>query len=333
MSRRAASIAPWLTKTTLALVLFALVPLALDLLGKRYYFQVANTALLFIILSASMNLVTGVTGLMSLGHAAFYAVGAYAAALCSTQLGWPFWATFLAGGVAAGFGGLLVALPTMRLVSIYFAVATLGFGMIINTAILNWVDLTRGPMGVSGIGPITLLGYTLRTQLSTYYVIAAVAAFTLWVCHRLSHSYYGNALRSLREDDQVAAAMGVKVTAIKIQVFCVSTFLAGLAGSLLAHSSGFISPDYFRFHESILVLSMVVVGGLGSLPGSVIGALIMILLPEFTRPFGDYRMIAVGLVMFVSIMFQPKGLFGEVAAVDMARGMLGAAWKDKAGWK
>lgn len=317
-------------------VVFIAIPLILEWFGKSYFYQLANLSFIFIILAVSMNLITGTAGLLTLGHAAFYGIGAYTAALLSTKLGWPFLLTLPASGLVAAFFGLLVALPTMRLVFIYFAVATLAIGEIIHVTLLNWVSFTRGPMGIDGVGPIEFFGWEATGHLGIYYVVAAVTAISIYAIYRLSHSYYGNAMRSLREDDQCAEAMGIDVVKIKTQVFAVSTFFAGVAGGLIAHTSGYISPDSFKFSESILILSMVVVGGLGSVPGSVVGALLLLLLPEAARDLGDFRQIAFGLVMFLAILLLPKGLLGEVSTLDFLRRQMGANWpgaKEKVGWR
>ena len=319
----------------LAALLFGGIPALLGLIGGGYPFQVGITALIFVTLAVSLNLVTGTAGLLSLGHAGFFGVGAYAAALASTKLGWPFLLTLpLAAAVAAAVG-VLVALPTMRLISIYFAVATLGIGEMIHVTLLNWVSFTRGPMGVRGIPPIEIGGFTLDGVVGGYYTAAAVAAIGIFAVHRLTHSYYGNALRSLREDDQCAAAMGLNPVRLKIEAFGVACAIAGAAGAVYAHTASFISPDSFRFEESILILAMIVVGGLGSLPGAVLGAVLLIVLPEVLRGFGDFRMIAVGMFMFLSILFMPKGLLGEASAIALFRRQLGAAWRGdiQAGWK
>jgi branched-chain amino acid transport system permease protein len=284
---------------------------------SSYFSQIALTTMIFVILAASLNLITGSAGLLSLGHAAFFGVGAYAAALLSTRLGWPFWLTLPAAAACAAAVGALVAVPTMRLTSIYFAVATLGIGEMIYVTLLNWVGLTRGPMGVRSIPSIRLFG--LESMALNLVVTAVVMLGALWVVHRLVHSYYGNSLRALREDDACADAMGIDVGRLKLQAFGIACALAGAAGSLFAHTTGYISPDSFRFGESILILSMIVVGGLGSLYGSVIGALILSVLPELLRDLGAWRMIAVGLVLFVSILFLPRGLVGEVSAIDLVR--------------
>ena len=316
--------------------LFVVLPGLLWASGSGYYFRIAQLAMVFSILSVSLNFVCGTGGLLSLGHAAFYGIGAYAAALASTRWGFGFALTLPLAGIVAGAIGVLVALPTMRLVSIYFACATLGLGEIIYVTLLNWVSFTRGPMGGPGIPPMRLLGFDLSGPLASYYTVACVTAASVWCLHRLTHSYYGNALRALREDDQCAEAMGLDTVRLKIEVFAIACFFAGIAGALEAHTGNYISPDYFRFGESILILAMIVIGGLGSLPGAIVGAVLMILLPELLRVIGDFRMIAVGMFMFLSILFMPKGLFGEISALALARRTLGGAWTGaaaKVGWR
>jgi branched-chain amino acid transport system permease protein len=300
----------------LGLALAALV-VGLIASGSGYFVQIAITTMIFVILAASLNLITGSAGLLSLGHAAFFGVGAYVAALLATRYGWSFWATLPAAAVAAALVGAVVAIPTMRLTSIYFSVATLGIGEMIYVTLLNWVGLTRGPMGIRSIPSIELFGWKgIECQLV---VTAAVMLGVLWLVHRLVHSYYGNSLRALREDDACADAMGIDTGRLKLQSFGVACAMAGAAGALFAHTTGYISPDSFRFGESILVLSMIVVGGLGSLYGSIIGAVILSVLPELLRDLGSYRMIAVGVVLFLSILFLPRGLVGEVSALDLIR--------------
>jgi branched-chain amino acid transport system permease protein len=322
---------------TLALlaILMLVVPAVGMMIGGGYIFRIATTVCIFSILTLSANLITGTTGLLSLGHAAFYGIGAYTAALLATALKWPVLLTIPVAGLVTACAGVMLALPTMRLVGIYFAVATLGVGEIIHVTLLNWVDFTRGPMGISGIPSLSVPGLPPNSDMAAYLVSALCLAATVGVVHRLTHSYFGNALRAVREDDQCAEAMGLNVVLLKIQVFGFSCFFAGAAGALWAHSTGYVSPADFRFSESILILAMIVVGGLGSLPGAIIGAVLLIGLPELLRPIGDYRMIVVGLVMFGSIMFRPKGLFGEVSAIELVRKRFGSSWRasDKLGWR
>lgn len=298
--------------------------LALVYADSGYAWRVATTALIFSLLAASANLLTGVSGLMSLGHGAIYGLGAYASALLCTQLGLPVWLALPLAGVIAAFIGLLVTLPTLRLVSIYFAVATLGIGEIIYIALLNWVDVTRGPMGITDI---PTLGSTRQSVI--FWETLAITLVCLYLIHRVMHSYYGNALRALREDDQCIQALGLSPFRLKSQVLLVSYFFAGIAGALWAHTTGYIAPDSFTFDQSVLILAMVVVGGLGSLPGAIIGAVLLIALPEVLRPIGDYRMFTVGLIMFLMILFRPKGLWTEAAALKLVRGWSGL----REGWK
>jgi len=316
-----------LVPIAIALLVFAVLPAGLAAFDRGYFYQVANVAMIFVLLSASMHLVTGVAGLLHLGHAAFYGVGAYTAALLTTKLGLGFTWTLPLSGLVAALVAFLVALPTMRLVSIYFAVATLAIGQMLYLVMLNWVDFTKGPNGIIVTKGLELFGFSLSGRLASYYTIAVVVMLCIVAISRLSHSYYGNALRSIREDDQCADAMGVRTIRLKMEAFTLSAFFAGIAGALWAHMTGYISPGDFKFSESILILAMVVVGGLGSLPGAVIGALLLILLPEGLRGMGDFRNIMVGLVMFLSILFLPKGLLGEVSALRLVRQQLGAAWR------
>jgi branched-chain amino acid transport system permease protein len=323
-------------KVAILLLSFVFIPSILYMLGYGYYFRLADIAWIYIMLAVSLNYITGTAGLLALSHGAFYGVGAYTAALLSTKAGLPFIVTFPLSGIIAGIIGGLFALLTARLVSIYFTVASLAIGEMLYLIILNWVGLTRGPMGIGGIPPISIMGYRLTGLVEIYLFIAAVSLTSVWVIYRLSHSYYGNAIRSLREDDRCCEVMGINVTRLKIEVFTVSTFFAGLAGGILAHTSGYISPDYFKIGESLLILAMVVVGGLGSVPGAIVGSLLLLLLPEVVRNVGDFRTMLVGVVMYVSILLLPKGLWGEIPAIEFARRQLGDAWRGtekKVGWR
>lgn len=319
-------------------VIFAAIPALLSFLGQGYLYQIATLALIFSLLAVSLQLVTGIAGLLHLGHAAFYGIGAYIAALAGADYGIGFTIGLPLAGLGAAAIAFVVALPTMRLVSIYFAVATLGIGQMIYLVLQNWVDVTKGPNGVILFSGIDLFGFEVDSAIGTYFVVATIVAASIWVIHRLSHSYYGNALRSLREDDQCADAMGIDTVRLKIEAFMISSFFAGIAGALWAYTTGYISPVDFDFAESILILAMVVVGGLGSIPGAIIGALLLILLPEALRSVGDIRNIIVGVVLFCSILFLPKGLFGEVPALNFIRRQMNGAWqgapdKQKVGWK
>jgi branched-chain amino acid transport system permease protein len=328
-SETARSSLPLVWTVALLAGILVVVPLILTFVGRSYLYQVANIMMIFALLAASMHLVTGVAGLLQLGHAAFYGVGAYTAAILASGFGLPFAVTLPAAGVAGALIALLVALPTMRLVSIYFAVATLGIGQMLNLVMLNWVSVTKGPNGILLFGGLKIFGFDFSKPAAAYFVVAAVVIVSIYTIHRLSHSYYGNALRALREDDQCADAMGIDTVRLKIESFTISGFFAGLAGALWAHTAGYISPPDFNFNVSILILAMVVLGGLGSLPGAIIGAMILIGLPELLREFkaGDLRNVIIGVVLFGSILFVPKGLIGEASALELMRRQFAGAWR------
>ena len=321
----------WLWTGLILTALFVLVPLLLSLAGRSYFYQIANTIMIFALLAASMHLVTGVAGLLQLGHAAFYGIGGYGAALLATHFKLSFVFTIPLAGLMAALIAFLVAVPTMRLVSIYFAVATLGIGQMLHVITLNWVPVTKGPNGILLFGGMKLFDIDFSKPVPAYYLVSVIVAACVYVIHRLSHSYYGNALRALREDDQCADAMGINTPRLKLESFTVSGFFAGVAGALWAHTAGYISPADFNFNVSILILSMVVLGGLGSLPGAILGAIILIGLPEVLREFkaGDFRNIIIGIVLFGVILFQPRGLIGEVSALDFIRNQLGLGRKTK----
>lgn len=290
--------------------IIGLVLIGVAAVDSNYVYRVGTTILIFTLLGTSANLLTGTTGLMSLGHAGIYGIGAYTSALLSTSVGLPIWATIPLAGVVAAILGVLITLPALRLTSVYFAVATLGVGQIIYVALLNWISVTNGPMGISDIPPL----FSVSTSV-TFWVTSAIVAVGVWLIHRVVHSLYGNVLRALREDDQCVQAVGLSPLLLKSQSLMISFFMAGVAGALWAHSTGYIAPESFQFDQSILILAIIVVGGLGSLPGAVLGAVLLTGLPEVLRPLGDYRMFTVGLVMFLTIVLRPSGLWPEVLAL------------------
>jgi branched-chain amino acid transport system permease protein len=315
----------------LALVL-VVVPGALALVGSGYFVRLAQLTLITIILTTSLNLLVGTAGLLSIALIAFYGIGAYTSAILATRYGVPFLVNIVASGVVAGFIGFVLAFPIMRLVSIFFAVATLGIAASFHTIVLNWSELTRGAMGIPNIPSLSAFGFDLSGPFASYYVIAIACIVAVTVIHRLTHSYYGNAVRAVREDEECARAMGIGAARLKIEVFTVSSFFMGVAGSLLAHTALYISPDMFQLIESILVLTAIVVGGLGSVPGAVVGALILVLVPESVRGLGDLRALAFGCVLFLSILLLPRGLFGEVSALSLIRRQLGAVRDGRRGF-
>lgn len=301
-------------------LLLALLPAGLSALGQSYLFRLAELSMIFVLLSCSLNLAAGTAGLVSLGHGAFYGVGAYTAGLVSLHTGVGIELSLPAAGLVTGLIAAAVAVPTTRLERLFFTVASLSVGEIIGVLILNWDALTRGPMGLRGVQTPSLFGLDLSSLLGTYYVIAIVTLLCLWAINRLTLSNWGGALRAVREDERSAGAMGMNAHRLKIVAFGVSAGCAGVAGGLLAHSTGYISPDMFGLDQSILILTMVVVGGLGSVPGAALGAVLLILLPELARSAGHFRMVLVGVVLFATIVLRPAGAIAEAATLRFFRG-------------
>jgi branched-chain amino acid transport system permease protein len=297
------------------LLVFALLPAAMGWFDSGYWFRLVELSLIFSVLAASLNLMSGSAGLVSLGHAAFYATGAYTAALLGSAFTAGLVLTLPASILVAGLFGAIVSVPMMRLLRVFFTVATLSVGEIANITMTNWDAVTGGPNGFTGINGFSIGPLDLSGRLATYYVIAVIALAVLWGIDRLAGSFYGNALRAMRDDEASAKAMGIAVNRLKVGVFAISGGLAGAAGCLTAHSTGFISPDMFGLDQSIVLLTMIVVGGLGSLPGAVLGAFILTIAPEMLRSAGHFRMVFVGLLLFLCIMLLPKGLLSEEFAL------------------
>lgn len=284
-----------------------LIPL---LAPDRYTVQVVLIGLIFAVLALSLNLVSGTTGLVSLGHAGFFGIGAYACALLTRNLGLSFWLALPAAGVIAAVVGIVLVFPALRLRGHYVAIATLGIGEIILVVILNWVDVTRGPMGLTGIPRPDLFGHVLADVRDFYWLVLAVLVAVIILLIRVDASHLGRTLRGVRDDEEAAAAQSIEIPYYKTLSFAVSLFVAGLAGALYAVFLTFVGPEPFSSAASILVLVMVVLGGMDSIPGAIAGALVVMVLPEIFRPLADARYVVFGLAILLLIHFRPRGLLG-----------------------
>jgi len=269
-----------------------------EILINDYYLQILIWVGINVIMGVSLNLINGFTGQFSLGHAGFMAIGAYVAASMTKLMGMPFALSLAAGGIAAAAGGLVVGIPTLRLAGDYLAIATLGFGEIIRVIILN-LDVVGGPRGLPGIPAHT-----------TFLWVYVIAAATVVVVRNLIWSRQGRALVAIREDETAAETMGVDTTRSKIMAFVVGAFFAGVAGGLYAHKITFIDPSQFDFMKSIEALVIIVLGGLGSITGTVMAAFVVTFLPEILRAFADYRMIIYSLMLILMMLYRPRGLMG-----------------------
>ena len=301
------------TRIWILLIIMILLP---KWVPNLYYQQIVNMALIFAILSLSLNILSGCTGLFCVGFVAFYGIGAYGAALLATRLQWPLLLCLICGGLISMAFSLLLGLPTMRLRGMYFAVATLAFGEIMYQLFVNWVSLTGGSNGVKRIPTPAWFGINFRKPGNYYYILLAAAVLIIILTRNLINSRPGRAMLSIRENDIAAEAMGVDVPKYKLLAFAASTFFAGIAGGLFAFYARYIDPTSFVNAESSAILAMMVVGGIGSISGSFIGGLVLSILPEMMRFLGNVRLVLYGLAVVVIIIFAPKGIGGLIEWID-----------------
>ena len=288
-----------------------LVPLAaLPFFAQGYIIDVTVLSGIYIILALGLNVVVGFTGLLNLGFVAYYAIGAYSFALLNTKLGMGFWSAMPLSVLITVLGGFLFAIPAVRLKGDYLALVTLGFGEIVHITLNNWDSFTKGPNGISGITPPSFFYLELSSLSSLYYLVLFFVVIAIVVMRRVRSSKIGRAWIAIREDEIATAAMGINNTMYKLYAVAFGAFWAGLAGSLFATKMRFISPESFTFMESVLILCMVIIGGIGSIAGVILGAVILVFLPEVLREVQLYRMLALGAGLVVLMIFRPQGLFG-----------------------
>jgi len=281
-----------------------------------YFLHIIIVSGIFVLLASSLNLITGYTGRLNLGHAAFYGIGAYSSTLLVMRLGISVWLAMPMAGLITVFFGVLIGIPCLKLKGSYLAITTLAFGEITRLAMINLVPLTNGPLGIRGIPgppPIIFWNSTLvsfESKTSYYYLLLALCLVCLLIVRRLLNSQIGKTFLAIREDEVRAGTVGIDTTQIKIMNFALAAFFAGIAGSFYAHYVRFVSPDSFTLNETFTILTMVVVGGLGTFYGPIAGGVIFTFLPEFLRAIAEYRMMIYGLMMSVAIIFMPEGIVG-----------------------
>lgn len=279
--------------------------------SSNYILRLIDVALIYSLLSVSLNVVLGYAGQIALGHAAFFGIGAYTAALVSAGgSGLLFWPGFLAAGVVSAASGLLIGIPTLRLKGHYFALATLGFGEIMRHIFFNWREVTHGMDGISGIPAPSLGFFTFASDRTFFYLILAVLAAVMLAMVRITQSKFGRQLAAVRDAELAAGTSGVNVSRLKIVAFGLSASIAGFAGSLYAHLTTFISPDTFTFDVTAQMLSMVLIGGVGTTWGPVLGALLLTFLPEWLRVSQAYYQLIYGAGIVALIVFLPMGIVG-----------------------
>ena len=313
MKRRYADEKTWWIPLVIGVTL--LIPLGLD----SYFTYIFNLAGIAIIVAVGLDLLSGYTGLISLGHAAFMAVGAYASAVLVAQFDWPFILSVPAAGLIALIAGVILGFPALRLSGLYLAIVTMGFGVIVHRIIIELHVWTGGSDGMH-VPVAQLFGMEMSTDRSQYYLIYVFAILMTVSAKRLTTTKIGRAMAAIRDSEEAAQSSGIHLGRYKVLIFAVSAFYAGVGGALYAHTTRFITTDYFNILLSIQFLVMVIVGGIGSIYGAVLGALFITFLPELIRvakdflppdvaQFNDLQAILFGLVMLFFILFEPLGLY------------------------
>ncbi len=287
--------------------------------ATAYSLSVMTSAALFVMLAVGLNIVVGYCGLLDLGYAAFFAIGAYTSGILATRYGWPLLATVPMVIMAAVLAGVIIGGPTLRLRSDYLAIVTLGFGEIVRITATN-LEVTGGPSGIYGIPSISIGGRELGGPVAFYYTCVAVVALAVVGAARLGRSKLGRAWRFVREDEDAAEAMGIHTYKVKLAAYVAGAIWGGVAGVLFGAQLTAISPQSFTFLSSALILMAVVLGGMGSIPGVVVGAIFVSVLPELLRDAADYRFFIFGVLLIVVMIFRPQGLWptrgGERAAPE-----------------
>jgi branched-chain amino acid transport system permease protein len=290
-----------------ALIAFCGFVLSFPSWGNNYLIDVAVMVWIYSILALGLNIVVGWTGLLNLGYVAFYAIGAYTYSILNVSLHIPFWIGLPISMTTAGIAGFILGLPVLRLRGDYLAIVTLGFGEMTRIILNNWDSLTHGPNGIMNIARPALMGFVCRKPVHYYYLCLFFSLLTVFILNRLYNSRIGRGWISVREDELAAGAMGVNVTRYKLLAFTLGAMFAGMAGSLFASKMTFISPESFTFMESVTILCMVVLGGLGSIPGCLLGAVILVVLPEVMRDFSNFRMLIFGAALIAMMVLRPQG--------------------------
>jgi ABC-type branched-chain amino acid transport system, permease component len=290
----------------------ALILIGLPFLGlTQYIMRIIIMIGVYSMLALGLNILTGYTGQVSLGNAGFYAIGAYTSALLSLRLGVNFVVAALAGAALAALCGFLLGLPTLRLKGTYLSIVTLGFAEIVKMIAMNWDKVTNGVLGLRNIPRPELFGTKLTLPNNgLYYLMLVMVTLVTIVCVLIIKSKIGRAFMAIKEDELAATMMGIKTTRYKILAFVVSAFITGIAGAYYASLIGYIDPNSFTFDTSTLILSVVILGGMGTLRGMFLGAAVLISFPEVSRALMDYRFVVYGLVLILMMRFRPQGILG-----------------------
>ena len=300
----------------ISIAVFFLLMIIPVLMPDYYYLGMVNFMIMYSILALSLNLIMGYTGLLSLGHAAFYGIGGYTTAILMVKYGFAFLPSLFLSALFALICGVIIGIPTKEVRGDYFCLLTIAFGEIFRLVATAWIDFTGGAMGVVGIPMPNIFGWVVRTEVDFYYLGLILLVFTIVTLYLLINSRFGRAFVAIREDELAASVMGINAPIYKIICFGIGSFYAGLAGSYLAVYQTTITPSNFRLDESCFILIMVIIGGMGNLLAPLIGVLIMTFCTEAFRSLSEYRMLIIGLIMVLILMFRPQGIMGTSAYKD-----------------
>jgi len=305
--------------------LFLMILATLPLWGNPYIIYLINLSCIAIVAALGLNLLVGYTGQISLGHSAFVALGAYTTAILSSKVGLPFWTCLIASGSVAAVIGFGLGIPCLRLKGLYLAMATMSFGVVVEYVIVTWESLTGGIRGIK-VFPVTIFGYPLDSGNKIYYFLLMCTVLAILAIKNLVRTRVGRAFIAIRDRDIAAEVMGVNITAYKVMAFTISSFFAGIAGSMYSYTMGYIHPEYFTLLLSIQYLAMIIAGGLGTILGSIFGAVFIVLVPELIKAIArtsellipalkgkyneEWNIAAFGLLIMIFLIFESGGLNG-----------------------
>ena len=278
---------------------------------NSYIMNIVVKVMIYITLALGLNILVGYVGLVSLGQAGFVAVGAYTTTVLTKAYGWNFFASLLLCVVVSAIVGILIGMPSLRLTGTYLSIITFGFGEIIRTMIIVWEPVTNGPLGIRGIPRPELFGIPFSMANGGLYYLSLILMLLVMIFSRLLYdSKTGRAFRAIKGDETAAVMMGINVTYYKVMAFVLAAVISALAGSLYANQLGYIDQNTFTFDMSTMILSVVILGGMGTIRGMVVGSVILVLLPELSRSLTDYRFVIYGLILILMMRFRPQGILG-----------------------
>lgn len=295
-----------LLKILLAAAIIILVPL---LTPNMYIMQIVNMICIYIILGTSINVLTGFTGQLSLGQAAFFGIGAYVTALLNTRAGLQFFPCLICSVIITALFGVILAVPALKVKGSYLALLTMGFGEVVRIVMINWTPVTNGTAGILGIESPVIFGFAFDTLKKYYFLIMAFVLLGLLYQSVIIKTRTGRAFVAIREDNEAAELTGINVTSYKIRAFVLSAVYCGIAGSLYAMMIKYVSPDTFTNNISSVILWTAIVGGFGTVMGPVLGGIVMQVLPEALRFLGDWRLVVYGVILLIVILRFPGGLY------------------------